>query len=245
MTAQAPAVLALYHAAVSTCSQRVRMALAEKGLAWESRCLSLAAEEHLTPAYLSINPDGLVPALVHGGRVIADSTVILEYLEDVFPQVPLRPALSYERARMRMWQQFIDEVPTPATRIPSFQQAFGKHLRALSPQARRADAARRPLREPMYRKFGDDGFAPGVIDEAMAQLELSFARAEQALRASEWLAGEMLTLADISLLPTAVRMVDLGLTRFLEGRPAVLRWYEALQARPSFAQAYFPQSRLR
>lgn len=103
--------LALYHAPVSTCSQRVRMGLIEKGLSWEDRQLSLAKQEHLSPAFLQINPNGLVPALVHNGLVVADSTVILEYLEDVFPNVPLRPTDPHERARMRMWQQYIDEVP--------------------------------------------------------------------------------------------------------------------------------------
>lgn len=235
--------LALYHAPVSTCSQRVRMGLIEKGLSWEDRQLSLAKQEHLSPAFLQINPNGLVPALVHNGLVVADSTVILEYLEDVFPDVPLRPTDPHERARMRMWQHYIDEVPTPATRIPSFHMSFGQHLRKMSATARATYAAHRPLRKHMYSKFGDDGFTQVELEAAMEQLDQTFARANAALEQTHWLTGAMFTFADISLLPTFVRMEDLGLTHLFDGRRAARRWYDAITARASFGQAYFPGSR--
>lgn len=235
--------LELLHAPVSTCSQRVRMSLAEKGLPWRDRRVSFAQQEHLSPEFLRLNPNGLVPVLIHDARVIADSTVILEYLEDVFPQVPLRPADAHERARMRMWQQYLDEVATPATRVPSFHQSFGRHLRTMPAPARAAYAARRPLRKNLYSRIGDEGFSPADLAAAMEQIEQTFERADAALRSSRWLAGEMFTFADISLLPTVVRMDDLGLGHLLDGRASMRRWYDAMTARPSFEQAYFPGSR--
>ena len=140
-------MLELYNAPVSTCSQRVRMALSEKNLDWTDRRISLRDGEQLKPAYLAINSNGLVPTLVHDGKVIGDSSVILEYLEDVFPEHPLRPADPFELARLRMWRQYIDEVPTPATRIPSFHASFGNALRKMTPEALRLAASKRPLRK--------------------------------------------------------------------------------------------------
>jgi Glutathione S-transferase, N-terminal domain len=152
-------MLELYNAPVSTCSQRVRMALSEKGLDWTDRRVSLRDGEQVQPAYLAINPNGVVPTLVHDGNVVGDSSVILEYLEDVFPQNPLRPANPLALARMRMWRQYIDEVPTPATRVPSFHASFGNGLRKMTAEARAVAAAQRPLRKHMLLKIGPDGFS--------------------------------------------------------------------------------------
>jgi glutathione S-transferase len=74
-------VIELFHAHISTCSQKVRLCLAEKGLAWTDHPLDFAKAEHLTPAYLALNPNGVVPTLVHDGRPVIDSSVICEYLE--------------------------------------------------------------------------------------------------------------------------------------------------------------------
>ena len=89
--------LRLYHAWASTCSQKVRLALAEKSLSWEGTVLSLRQFEHLSDEFLALNPDGLVPVLVHQGFVIRESSVINDYLDEVFPQ----PALSLPGPRGR------------------------------------------------------------------------------------------------------------------------------------------------
>ncbi|MFT4267415.1 MAG: glutathione S-transferase family protein [Xenophilus sp.] len=236
-------MLELYHAWVSTCSQRVRMALHEKGLDWQDRCLSLRDGEHLGAAYLRLNPNGVVPTLVHDGQPIGDSTVIMEYLEDVFAQRPLRPAQPLARARMRMWQQYLDEVATPATRVPSFQQSFGHAARAMSPAERAANADRRPLRKHFYLRMGPEGFAPGEVEAALEQIAQTFARADAALAADTWLAGGDFTFADVSLLPTVVRMEDLDRLALLDARPHLRAWYGRMQVRPSFAAAYGKNSR--
>ncbi|MEM1103907.1 MAG: glutathione S-transferase family protein, partial [Pseudomonadota bacterium] len=82
-------MLALYHSPYSTCSQKVRLCLAEKGLDYEKRDVDLARQEHLTEAYLALNPNGVVPTLVHDDAVVIDSSVICEYLDEVFPETPL------------------------------------------------------------------------------------------------------------------------------------------------------------
>lgn len=83
--------LHLFHFIFSNCSQRVRLALAEKSLPWTSHHLDLSRNEHITPEYQEINPAGVVPTLVHDGLVITESNDILQYLEEVFPLNPLMP----------------------------------------------------------------------------------------------------------------------------------------------------------
>ena len=86
--------LTLYHSVESTCAQKVRIVLAAKGLAWEEICLNLRKGEQFAPQYLRLNPRAVVPTLVHDGAVIRESSVINEYLEDCFPEPPLRPVNS-------------------------------------------------------------------------------------------------------------------------------------------------------
>jgi glutathione S-transferase len=238
-------MLELYHAAISTCSQRVRQALHEKGLEWVDRHLMLNNNEHLSPEYLKLNPNGLVPTLVHDGKAIPDSSVIMEYLEDVFPAKPLRPGDPYEVSRLRAWVQYIDEVPTAAARYPSFHMVFGKRLRSLSREQMSAVAAPRPLRKHFFLQMGPSGFSQELLDAAMEQLTQSFDRMEQGLVEGPWLLGKMFSLVDISALPTVVRMEDLGLNHFYEDRPRVAAWYKRIKERPSFAAAYYPESRVK
>ena len=86
-------MLALYHNDMSLCAQKVRVCLAEKGLAWESRHLVLRAGEHQQPWYLKLNRRAVVPTLIDGDQVVPELNVILEYLEEAFPDPPLAPRM--------------------------------------------------------------------------------------------------------------------------------------------------------
>ena len=92
--------LHLFHFTMSNCSQRVRLALEEKGLAWTSHHLDLPANEHVSADYQAINPNGVVPTLVHDGQVVLESNDILVYLDEHFPEPPLRPSGSKARTAM-------------------------------------------------------------------------------------------------------------------------------------------------
>ena len=117
--------LCFINAPQSTCSQRVRYALHAKDIAFEEVKLDLFSGDQLKPDYLAINPNGVVPALVHDGEPVIDSAVILEYLEDILPMVaPMRPTDPRGAAQVRAMMRFVDEVPTPAVRIPSYNLAF-------------------------------------------------------------------------------------------------------------------------
>ena len=154
----------LYNAPQSTCSQRVRYALHEKGCDFEEIRLDLFSGDQLKPEYLAINPNGVVPSLVHSGNNIIDSLVIVEYLEDIFPHIcPLRPEDPIEMAKMRAQLKFIDEVPGPAIRIPSYNLAFLPHFQNMTEEEFEELCNSKPLRREFLKSMGRTGFSEGEM----------------------------------------------------------------------------------
>src|SRR4051794_12882738 len=96
-------MMILHHGWRSSASRRVRLCLEEKGLTYESHVVDMARLEHHSPEYLKINPNGVIPTLIHDGRPLHESGTICEYLDEAFPDPPLRPNAPYERALMRNW----------------------------------------------------------------------------------------------------------------------------------------------
>ena len=232
----------LHNAPQSTCSQRVRYALHAKGLAFEEVKLDLFAGDQLKPAYLAINPNGVVPALVHDGVPVIDSAVILEYLEDILPDTaPMRPPAPADAARMRAMMRFIDEVPTPAVRIPSYNLAFLPHFQAMSAEEFQALCDSKPLRREFLMRMGRTGFPQADMDEAMGRLRRGVERMAGWLDAAggPWLMGEAITLADLAIMPVIVRMDDIGMGELWDDRPAIGRWLDAIRATPPFAPTFY------
>lgn len=87
----------------SSAAFRARIALNLKGIAYEAAYIDLRppAPAHRAPEYLAVNPQGLVPALVHDGTTIAQSLAIIEYLDETHPDPPLLPRSPADRARVR------------------------------------------------------------------------------------------------------------------------------------------------
>ncbi|MBW6507478.1 MAG: glutathione S-transferase N-terminal domain-containing protein [Rhodobacteraceae bacterium] len=232
----------LFNAPQSTCSQRVRYALRAKGLAFEERRLDLFSGDQLRPEYLAINPNGVVPTLLHDGQPVTDSAVILEYLEDILPDVaPMRPAAPLAVARMRAMMRFIDEVPTPAVRVPSYNLAFLPHYQAMTEAEFQALCEAKPLRREFLRKMGRTGFAKADMDEALGRLARGVERMAIWLAdgGGPWLMGPALSLADVSVMPVIVRMDDINLGYLWDGFPAVSAWLERLRATPAFRPTYY------
>jgi glutathione S-transferase len=234
--------LTLYNAPQSTCSQRVRFALHAKQLAFEEVKLDLFSGDQLKPAYLSLNPNGVVPTLVDGADVITDSAVILEYLEDTRGDVaPMRPADPVAAATMRAMMRFIDEVPTPAIRIPSYNLAFLPHFQAMSDSEFQALCDSKPLRREFLMRMGRTGFPQADMDEAMGRLGRGFARMADWLETSggPFLMGAQMTLADLAVLPVIVRMDDINLGHAWADRPVVGGWFETMRARPEYDATWY------
>jgi glutathione S-transferase len=237
-------MIELYHGQRSTCSQKVRLCLAEKGLSYVSYPVDLSRREHLRPEYLKINPNGVVPSLVHDGRAILDSSVICEYIDEVFPEPRLSPANAADRAHMRSWLRYLEEVPTPAIRVPTFNQIFRTLRRDMSTKEFDEWTGKMPLRKAFYRKMGSDGFSEQDVADAMERLQQTIARANDALSNFEWLAGNIYTVADIALIPTVTRLQDLGLSQLWQDKAPFADWFARVQQRPSFSIAYFEGSRM-
>jgi glutathione S-transferase len=124
----------LYHHGSSVCAAKVRLALGEKGLAWEGHYLDIHKGDQFAPEYLKLNPKAVVPTLVHNGRVIVESTVINEYLDEVFPEVPLKPNDPQARAGMRVWTKAVDEVLHPACAEVTFSACLRHRVKRLPPK---------------------------------------------------------------------------------------------------------------
>ena len=234
--------LVLYNAAQSTCSQRVRFVLHEKGLAFTERKLDLFSGDQLRPEYLKINPNGVVPSLVHDGSVIIDSAVIIEYLDEVFSESPaLVPKDAVKRAAMRSFIRYTDEVPTPAVRIPSYNLAFLPHYRDMSEAEFVALAESKPLRKEFLLSMGRTGFSAQEMSAALERLRRAIVRMSETLRATggPWLMGSDLTLADVAIMPVIVRMDDLGLGEFWEPLTEIGGWLDAIRARPAFSKTFY------
>src|ERR1700758_2160090 len=237
----------LYNAPQSTCSQRVRFVLNAKTIPFGEIKLDLLAGDQLRPDYLALNPNGVVPTLDHDGAIIIDSSVIIEYLDEIFPEpakfTPENPVL---RARMRALMHFIDEMPAAAVRVPTFNLAFLPRFAAMSEEAFKAFAESKPLRREFMLAMGRKGFPQKEMDAAIQRLRRTYGRMDSEIEKSggPWLLGEELSLADIALMPAIVRMADLGQETAWQDLPRVQRWYDAIRAHPAFRSTYYPGSLL-
>ena len=232
----------LYNAPQSTCSQRVRFVLNAKGLPFEEKKLDLLAGDQLAPDYLALNPNGVVPTLVHDGGVVIDSSVIIEYLDEVAPQpAGFTPRDPVARAHMRALMRFIDEMPAAAVRVPTFNLAFLPRFAAMSEDEFLAFAESKPLRKEFMLAMGRKGFPQKDMDAALERMARTYARMDREIEASggPWLLGADITLADVALMPAIVRMADLGFRRDWAALPRVERWYDAILAHPSFLPTYY------
>ena len=240
------AALVLYNAPQSTCSQRVRYALHHKALRFEEHKLDLFSGDQLKPDYLAINPNGVVPSLVHDGAPVTDSAVILEYLEDVFPDAALRPTHPLEVARLRAMMRFIDEVPAPAIRIPSYNLAFLPHYQSMSEAEFQALCDSKPLRREFLMRMGRTGFPQSDMDEALGRLGRGVERLASWLSESggPWVLGDDLSLVDITFMPVIVRMDDINLGHLWTQHPGVQDWLDRLRMTTSFRATYYHGSLL-
>jgi len=233
--------LTLYNAPQSTCSQRVRFVLNAKGLAFDEVKLDLLAGDQMKPDYLALNPNGVVPTLDHDGAIVIDSSVIIEYLDEVAPHASFTPREPVRRAAMRALMRFIDEVPAAAVRVPTYNLAFLPRFKSMSEEEFLAFAESKPLRKEFMLAMGRSGFPQKDMDAALDRMQRTYARMEDAIMESggPWLMGKDATLADVALMPALVRMADLGLGTMWDDRPLVARWYDAIRAHAAFRPTYY------
>jgi len=232
-------MLTLYHDWRSFCSIKVRLCLAEKGLPWESNFVDLMKLEHTRPEYLALNPNGVVPTLVHDGVPIHESTLINEYLEEVFPEVRLMPDNPVERARARFWVKYEDDVLHPAIRPATFALMMSPDL------AQRSDAELAAMVDAHPNKARAEELvraARAPIDEAKVEAaRLTMGRAlermESQLAETQWLGGREYSLADIAAAPFIDRLEELNLSGLWSTKPALMDWIARTKERPAYREA--------
>jgi glutathione S-transferase len=238
--------LELYHAGLTTCSKKSRHCLKEKGLPYKSHFVSLGKFEHHDPAYLKLNPNGLVPTLVHNGIAIVESGVINEYLDDVFPDKPLRPQDPVARARMRVFCKMADEYALPATRVPTWTRTKQAQLKEMSQAEFDKAVAETPLVDHRLKlqALKGDGFSKKEFDEAYGRMDYVFDRCETALADGPWLAGDMYTLADIAILPYVFAFREVR-PELMTNHPRTADWFARNMARPAVKATYEPSAETR
>lgn len=171
-------MLELYHYWDSVCSFKVRLALAEKRLAWTDRHVDLLAFEQLRPEYLALNPNGVVPTLVHDGVPLIESSVINEYLDEVFPEPRLVPRSPRERAAMRVWVKYEDDVVHPAVRPGTYNLMIKPVVAAMASAELEAFLARypKPERAQDWRAAARAPVDQAAIEAAKRKLGEALAR---------------------------------------------------------------------
>lgn len=235
-------MLELYHYWESVCSSKVRICLAEKQVDWTGHIIDIMAFEHTRPDYVKLNPLAVVPTLIHDGTPIIESSFINEYLDDVFPDPPLRPADPIERARMRAWVKYQDDVVHPTIRIPSFAILMKDILAAHTDEELAEMAAHHPdeLRANRYLQTAREENDEDEMAFAQRQLQKMLDRFDAQLSRTAWLASDDYSLADIAMAPMMDRLEYLAMAGLWEGRPAVRDWITRLKARPGYQRGIPP-----
>lgn len=227
-------MLEIYHSVNSVCAQKVRIALHEKHLEAREHLMTLQGDQ-FDPAYLKLNPNAVVPTLVHDGRPVIESSVILYYLDEAFLQVPLMPKDPHDRATVRLFNKLIDEYVHTACMTLSFATCFRARMAAMSEAAREAEFAKAPSkkRSDIKRDVTAHGMQSHYTVEAVEAHEKLLAWMDAALAHGDYLAGNAYSLADIGVLPYIFRLELVKLAPMWAKRPRVAAWWERVRARPS------------
>ena len=227
-------MLTLYHMPFAICAQKTRVCLAEKGVPWESRDVTAKLR---SPEYIKLNPAGYVPTLVDDGRVVTESRIISEYIDEAFDGPSLQPTAPFERAVMRRWTKLIDESLHPLIFVLTFVALFRERVAQLSLEDRKTGLPLDPVKAERMLEMIDRGWESRYVPEALRRFDTLMGDMELALSTSNWLAGGAYSLADADYTPYLRRLEDLGLQQLWRDRPAVSHWYKRVQDRKSFKAA--------
>ncbi len=207
-------MITLYTYFRSSAAFRVRIALNAKGLAYEPVIVSLPKGEQMSADYLEVNPQGLVPTLVDKGVRLSQSLTIMDYLDEVYPAVPLLPQAPFERARVRSLAQAVacDIHPINNLRILKFIKSMGHEEDEVNAWYRHW--CHEGLAS-IERELGTDGGAAG--------------------KSGIYCHGDQVTVADVCLVPQVFNAKRYEVN--LSGYPKVMAVFEACMALPAFDAA--------
>ena len=228
----------LYDFDSSPCSRRVKITLTEKGLDYSVQTVDLGKMQQKTPEYLRINPNGLVPTLVHNGRTLFESSVINDYLEDQFPAVRLWPETPQGKTAAQGWQNqelamarvyrplMYSRVMGPLHRIACSEQEF------LTIAAQATD---NPAHLAWEKKIWNLKVLSLTEQDACLRYLARFAdRVERALEGKCYLVEDRFSVADIAVFPRLDMFPNVGFALSVHEYPNINRWMQTLSQRHSF-----------
>lgn len=239
----------LLHFRSSSCSQKVRILLAEKGLAWESHPVDLARQKNTEPWFLGINPRGVVPVLVHDGVVHVESNDIMEYLDTLPSAVaPFFPQSDEERRVVKQSLDLEDSLhmdlrtitmgflfpAAMATKSPKTLEAF---------ESGGAPDPKRDAEVAWWRAFAERGVTPGQAIASTVAFRSAFETLEARLAEGTWLIGDRISVLEIAWFISVHRLAQAGYP--LERHPRLDGHYRALLARAAFARETDPGAPIR
>jgi glutathione S-transferase len=233
-------MLELYHAEPAANSMKVLLCLKEKGIDFVSHYVDLLRFEQHRPEFIALNPNGQVPVLVHDGAVVTESTVINEYLDEMFTQCPLRPGNALERARMRIWTKFVDEYFCPALSMIGWHVLVRRVAQSLKQDQLDEVLARIPLQEQRdkWATVAGESFTEAQLADSRRRCGVSIQRMERTLRTSTWLAGPTYSLAEVSCYPMVAGVARL-MTDLMNEQvaPRSMEWLARMSERPAVKAA--------
>lgn len=236
--------LHLLHYAMSSCSQKVRILLAEKGLDYTSHPINLAKEEHITPWFLGINPRGVVPVLIHNGEVHIESNDILAYLDSLPSN---RPSLfPKSESGIAFVAQSLNREDAIHMDLRNLTMGFlfprfvtKKSKKTLDRYLNEGEENSSRLKEvKWWQDYADHGLPEDVLTESLKVYSAEFSILENRLIQSDWLFGQDLGVLDISWYISVNRLVMAGYPIALF--PNLDRWYRRLNRRDSFYREVSP-----
>jgi glutathione S-transferase len=242
-------MIELYTTPGSLCSQKVKLVLAEKKLEWKNHSLNLLTFENLQPSYIRLNPKGVVPTLIHNGKIITDSAVIIHYLDEHFPNPPLTPAEPLLQAKMHNWINLQNQFPMREVMYGNYQGIEGAVLR-FSVQAKekllpRLIQANPELKKEYEEKLNDVRQWNSCIQNVNeitvlnARIEPMLVQLNEQLMQTDWLCGETYSLADAVWTAVLNRLDELKFGDLWADntRPALKAYLDRVKTRPSFRTA--------
>ncbi len=224
--------LHLYHGDISNCSMRVRMTLEEKGLDWTSHHLDLKKKENISDDYFGINPNGLVPTLVHDGVVHIESNDIIDYLDKTFPEPTLRSADS--EAEMMEWLRLAASIHVSAIKPYVYATIIQKKVKKTAEEEAKYNSLQQneELKAFHSKHAGDSEIGDDTFMAAKKILQECFDKLENTLSGRNWIMGDQYTLADISWVPVYFVLIGCGYP--FEKFPNISRWANSLSTRQSY-----------
>ena len=241
--------LELYSASGSLGSQKVKLVLAEKNLEWNNHLLNLLTFENLQPSYIQLNSQAVVPTLVHNDTAIADSAVIIRYLDEQFRDPTLTPVEPKLREKMNSWIELQNQFPMRELMYGNYQGINGIVLRR-SVQIKEKLLSRLmqiypELAQQYASKLQDVKRWNSTIqsDREIADINARIApmldRLEEQLNQTDWLCGATYTLADAVWTAVINRLDELKFNYLWKNntRLKLESYFNRLKSRPSFAMA--------